>query len=114
ASALGALLFAIERGRASANERSEARCGTEAGVAEARALVAVLETRLRSVEANLKKARELLAQLEGSGKPAPGKDEKEKSEADDKRLEGVWRIVSIGGNFGSEFRKPPYDEYKIM
>jgi hypothetical protein len=123
ATALGVMYGTVERGRAGADDRAGARRGGEPGVAEARALVAALEARVRSAEANLKQARQLLAQLEVEEKPAAaattGKDEKpgqadKEAEPIDPRLEGVWRIVSIGGNFGDEFRKPPYDEYKIM
>jgi hypothetical protein len=86
------------------------------GVAEACALVAALEARLRADETNLKQAKELLAMLENIDQPAPApRPAVDEGPAEvDTRLEGVWRIVSIGGNFGGQFRTPPYDEYKIM
>jgi hypothetical protein len=116
ASAVGVMQLAIEQGRASGHARSEAGRGEEPGVAEARALVALLEARVQAAEANLKQAKELLAKLEGTEKPAPTARpvRDDRSAVADKRLEGVWRIVSIDGNYGGEFRKPPYDEYKIM
>jgi len=116
ASALGVLLFAIDWGKASAQDRPDGSRREQRGVAEARALVAALEARLRADETSLKQAKELLAKLENTDQPAPAS----RSAVDsapakvDTRLEGVWRIVSIGGNFGGQFRKPPYDEYKIM
>lgn len=66
------------------------------------ARVEELEGRIQAAEAELKKARELLAAIRASSQ-------------DTGRLEGVWRIVSINGNRpGGTFVKPPYDEYKIM
>ena len=61
-----------------------------------------LEGRVQAAEAELAKARELLAGIRASSQ-------------DTRSLEGVWRIVSIDGNRpGGKFVKPPYDEYKIM
>jgi len=78
------------------------------GVAEAQALVKALEARARATEADLAKAKELLASLQGTLPAAAAKDETGS-------VEGVWRIEGIGGNrSGGEFAKPPYDEYKIM
>jgi hypothetical protein len=111
---LGALLFGFERGRARASERLTP---DEEGVAEARALVNALEAKLRSTEASLKKAKEVLAQLEGAGQAAEKpitKNDALPADDEGKLLEGVWRIVGIGGNESGVFQKPPYDEYKIM
>ncbi len=116
ASAIGAMLLPIEWGKASVQDRPDGSRREKRGVAEARALVAALEARLRADEANLKQARELLAMVENIDQPAPAaRPAVNEGPAEvDMRLEGVWRIVSIGGNFGGQFRKPPYDEYKIM
>jgi hypothetical protein len=115
--ALGVVLLGIERARARATERSETERKVDERVVEARAMVEVLEAKLRSTELSLKKAKDLLAQLEGGGQLAlnatPRNDAKPE-EDEGKLLEGVWRIVGIGGNEGGEFRKAPYDEYKIM
>jgi hypothetical protein len=80
------------------------------GIAEARTLVKSLEARVKSAEEDLAKAKALLAVLEPAPAPVAAV---EKDETDS--VEGVWRIVGIGGNGnGGDFRKPPYDEYKIM
>jgi hypothetical protein len=61
-----------------------------------------LEARVQAAEAELKKAKELLAAAQAA-------------QNNTQSLEGVWRIVSINGNRpGGIFVKPPYDEYKIM
>ena len=67
------------------------------------ARVKQLEERVRAAEAELKKARELLAAIRDAEKDNTATQE------------GVWRIVSINGNRpGGTSVKPPYDEYKIM
>jgi hypothetical protein len=91
--------------------------GVDQAVTKARDLVESLEARLRSTEADLKEARSLLARLERGDKPLLKPEAKEVAEppADDSGLvEGVWRIVGIGGHETGVFQKPPYDEYKIM
>jgi hypothetical protein len=113
ASALAVVLFGAGRAGARADGKPEAA----RGVSEARALVSSLEDQLRATEASLKKARDLLARLEGAAAPAaaPKKDAGAGADGDQTGLvEGVWRIVGVGGNNGGAFRKPPYDEYKIM
>jgi hypothetical protein len=88
-----------------------------AGVAEARALVAQLEGQLRATAANLQKAKELLAQLEGAETPAPKAGPKKDADGVEDQtslVEGVWRIVGINGHESGMFQNPPYDEYKIM
>src|SRR5262245_27486454 len=90
-----------------ADAKQDGDSPAERGVAEARALVKQLEERVRATEADLKKARELLATVEEASQRKSGPNTKD--------LEGIWRIVSIGGNReGGQFVKPPYDEYKIM
>ncbi len=114
-SAIGFTLLATRPQSAVATDDPHGPGDTSPGIAEARALVKALEARVRSAESDLKSARELLARLENAEKPAPAAPlELTPIEVPDHRLEGVWRIVSIGGNFGDEFHDPPYDEYKIM
>jgi hypothetical protein len=113
---LGVVSGGIERGQAQAIDEPGDGHQEALGVAEARALVTALEARVRLAEGDLNQAKDLLARLERRGNAAPSAPSAlgELSESADTQLEGVWRIVSIGGHFGDEFRKPPYDEYKIM
>lgn len=61
-----------------------------------------MEDRVRAAEAELKTAREQLAEARVAAQSTAS-------------VEGVWRIVGIGGHRpGGTFEKPPYDEYKIM
>jgi hypothetical protein len=109
--ALVIVLLAASRGRAQATEKPGAT------LAEARARVEALEAQLRATEANLKKAKELLARLEGGENPSPKEEPKKGVDAGEDQtdlVEGVWRIVGINGNPSGNFQKPPYDEYKIM
>lgn len=104
--ALCAVLVGGDRGTLHANDKPD---GSRPWVSDARALVKSLEARARSAQADLDKAKALLATLD----PAPPSPVAEKDDTDS--VEGVWRIVGISGNFNNgEFRKPPYDEYKIM
>jgi hypothetical protein len=109
------VLIEIEVGRGRANAETGREADEE--VAAARALVGVLEAKLRSTESNLKKAKDLLAQIQNEGRAAPQAAETKDATSDQdqtKLVEGVWRIAGIGGNQGKEFSTPPYDEYKIM
>jgi hypothetical protein len=110
AGALCVVLVGGHRGMLQADERSGGGSDPRPEVAEVRSRVKELEGRVRAAEAELGKVKELLASIEA----APAQDVG--AEKDDTgTLEGVWRIVSIGGNReGGTFVKPPYDEYKIM
>ena len=114
---VGVVPYDTQRRSASADEQAARAHDAKQVVVEARALVAVLETQLRSSESNLKKASELLARLEGTEEPAPkaalSKDASIRGD-ETQLVEGVWRIAGIGGNVGGNFRQAPYDEYKIM
>jgi hypothetical protein len=103
--------------RARGGESPNVETGDDQAVADARALVEALRAQLRSTEASLAKAKVLLAELEaksGTILPADGPKIDSPKEGESNRVEGVWRIVGINGHDGSDFRKPPSDEYKIM
>jgi hypothetical protein len=115
--AQGVLLLVLERGRARANETSPSKAADDQALVEARAVVKTLEARLRSTEASLGKARELVANLEGKPitvGPVKAGAIADSDEDDTNSVEGVWRIVGVNGHTSGEYRKPPYDEYKIM
>jgi hypothetical protein len=115
--ALGVASLVFERGGARATETSQGKPADDQALAEARALVRTLEARLRSTEVSLGKARELVADLEGkpiAAGPVKAGAVADSDEDDTNRVEGVWRIVGVNGHASGEYRKPPYDEYKIM
>ena len=101
----GLVLAAVSTGARWASAVADDPPKTRPEVEQARALVGSLEAQLRATEQSLKDARDLLARLD------PNADV---PKDDSNSVEGVWRIVGVGGNEGNDFQKPPYDEYKIM
>jgi hypothetical protein len=102
---LGIVLDIGRAGKVRATEGPESERQAGATVVTARALVAQLEAQLRSTESSLKKARELLAKLEGVAilrKPT-GTD-----------LVGLWRFVGERRGAGDEYHKPSHDMYRMM